>query len=46
MHREELEGGLIRLLADNGVKDIRTDFVYSEVICKPENEKYYVENEG
>ena len=43
MNREVLPNGLIKLTAQNGVKDIRTNIIHSEVICKPENEHYFVE---
>lgn len=43
MEREVMENGLIHLFSENGVRDIRTDQIYSEVIIKPQYEKYFVE---
>ena len=45
MNREVLENGLIRLTAPNGVLDTRTNIIHSEVICKEENEHWFVANE-
>lgn len=38
-----LPNGNIKLTAPNGVRDTRTNLVYSEVICRPKEEKYYEE---
>lgn len=43
MKRKVLKNGLVKLWSDNGVLDTRTNLVYAEVICKPEQEKYYIE---
>ena len=34
----------IKLISDNGIVDTRDNRVYSEVICKPKNIKYYKDN--
>ena len=40
-----MENGLIRLTSESDIKDIRTDNVYTEVICKTKNEKFFIETE-
>lgn len=42
MIRTELPNGYVKLVALNGVKDTRTDQIFSEVVVKPKNEKYFV----
>ena len=44
MNTKELKNGYIKLTAKNGIVDIRDNRVYSEVVCKPENVKYYKDN--
>lgn len=43
MKREVLPNGNIRLTSEKGIIDIRNGNIYSEVICKPEAEKYFAE---
>ena len=45
MNREVMPNGKIHLTSDVGVIDIRTDNIYSEVVCKDKNEKYFREVE-
>lgn len=44
MNTKELKNGYIKLTSPNGIVDIRDNRVYSEVVCKPENVKYYKDN--
>lgn len=37
----EIKPGIVKLTAPNGVYSIREEKVYSEVICKTEDQKYY-----
>lgn len=41
MKIEELKNGLVRLTGDYGIKDIRTERIYSEVICKEKNIRFF-----
>ena len=41
LYREELENDFVKLTADNGVMDRRTNRVYSEVICKERNIRFF-----
>lgn len=41
MKIEDLGNGYSRLSADNGIIDIRTDKIYSEVIVKNEYIRYF-----
>ena len=41
-----LENGNIKLSSPKGIIDIRNNIVYSEVICKPNKERYFMEAEG
>lgn len=43
LNREVLPNGNIKLTSIQGVKDIRDDSVYSEVICKQKYEHYFKE---
>ncbi len=43
LHREVLANGNIHLWSENGIIDTRSNAVYSEVICKPINERFFVE---
>lgn len=43
MNREVLDNGYIKLTAPNGVLEIMTNTIKSEVICKPEDEHLYME---
>ena len=44
MNTKELKNNYIKLTSPNGIVDIRDNRVYSEVVCKPENVKYYKDN--
>ena len=44
MNTKELKNNYIKLTSANGIVDIRDNRVYSEVVCKPENVKYYKDN--
>lgn len=44
MNTKELKNKYIKLTSANGIVDIRDNRVYSEVVCKPENVKYYKDN--
>lgn len=44
MNTKELKNNYIKLTSANGILDIRDNRVYSEVVCKPENVKYYKDN--
>ena len=44
MNTKELKNDYIKLTAKDGIVDIRDNRVYSEVVCKPENVKYYKDN--
>lgn len=41
MNIEELTNGYFKLTAENGVLDTRNDFLYSEVITKEKNIKFF-----
>lgn len=43
--RDVLKNGTVKLSSPIGIVDTRTNAIYSEVICKPKNEKYYREAE-
>ena len=43
MNKEVLPNGNIKLTSIYGVLDTRNDAIYSEVICKPKNERFFVE---
>ena len=45
MTRTELKNGYVKLTSENGVKDTRTEAVYSEVVVKEKNERFFVEVE-
>lgn len=45
MTRTVLPNGNIKLTAEKGILDLRNFHVSSVVICKPINEKWYVEAE-
>jgi hypothetical protein len=44
MNIKELKNNYVKLTSANGILDIRDNRVYSEVVCKPENVKYYKDN--
>ena len=41
LHREVRADGCIRLTSTYGVIDIRNNIMYSEVVCKPQNEHFF-----
>lgn len=43
LYIKELKNGLIKITADNGVEDKRTNRIYSEVVCNKKDEKYFKE---
>ena len=43
LHREVLPNGNIKLTSIYGVVDIRGNQWYSEVVCKPRNERFFIE---
>ncbi len=43
LHREVLANGNIHLWSEKGIIDTRSNAVYSEVICKPINERFFKE---
>lgn len=43
MKRTELPNGLIKLECENGIIDKRNGRVYSVVVCKPCDEKWFSE---
>lgn len=43
LHREVLPNGNIKLTSIYGIMDIRNDIIYSEVVCKPRNERFFIE---
>lgn len=43
MSKTVLPNGKIKLFSEIGIRDIRNDNIYSEVICKEENEHFFVE---
>lgn len=45
MKEERLNNGMVKLSADNGVIDTRINVVYSEVICREADVKYFKANE-
>ena len=45
LNREVLANGNVRLSSPKGLVDTRTDRVYSEVICKPNKERFFREGE-
>ena len=38
----EIKPGIVRLSAPNGVYSIKEQKIYSEVVCKTEDQKYYI----
>lgn len=44
MNAETLKNNYVKLTSANGIVDIRDNRVYSEVVCKAENVKYYKDN--
>lgn len=46
LKREVMANGRIRLSSPNGIVDKRNGAVYSEVICKAQSEKYFIEAES
>ena len=45
LHRDVLPNGNIYLTSPNRIYDIRDNSTYSEVICKPQNERFFKEVE-
>ena len=41
----EVIGDKVRLTSNKGIRDIRTESVYFEVICKAQDERFFVECE-
>ena len=46
MKREILPNGNIRLSSDKGIADSRSGRVYSVVVCKAEDERFFTEVEA
>ena len=45
LHRDVLPNGNIYLTSPNRIYDIRDNSIYSEVICLPQDERFYREVE-
>lgn len=45
MKRTELQNGLIKLECENGIIDKRNGRVYSVVVCKKQDEKWFSERQ-
>ena len=45
LKREVLANGNIKLSSPNKIRDTRNDAIYSEVVCKPQNERFFKEVE-
>lgn len=43
LHREVLPNGNVKLTSIYGVMHIRSEVIYSEVVCKPRNERFFIE---
>ena len=43
LSRDVLPNGMIRLTSVKGIIDMRSGAIYSEVVCTPKKEKFFVE---